>query len=123
MRQESKETSGEGPATVIDLARFGDGQLYEVEVTLDAAQNAAFLFGKNQIVWNASERRLDEMPLEPQDGKITFRLFIDSPMYELSAQRGAAYKTAGRQDAGEKFQSFELRGTGTIKVWSLKSIH
>ena len=123
LRQESKETSGEGPVTTIDLAGFGDGQLYEVEVTLDAAQNAAFAFGKNQIVWNASERRLDEMPLEPQDGKITFRLFIDRPMYEISAQRGAAYKTAGRQDSGEKFQSFELRGAGTVKVWSLKGIH
>lgn len=123
LRQESKETSAEGPATTIDLEGFGDGQLYEVEVTLDAAQNAAFVFGKNQIVWNASERHLDEMPLEPQEGKITFRVFIDRPMYEISAQCGAAYKTERRQDAGEKFQSFELRGAGTVKVWSLKSIH
>jgi len=114
LRQEKREFTSE-----LALDSFGDGQLYELEVSLDASTDGALIFGKNAIHWNAATRQLDEMPLEPVDGQITFRVFIDRPMYEISAQKGAAYKTAVRQDAGEKFSALELKGNGSATVWKL----
>ncbi|MBE6428112.1 MAG: glycoside hydrolase family 32 protein [Planctomycetaceae bacterium] len=101
---------------------FGDGQLYELLVTADASENAELHFGKNIIRWDAQMKMLDEMPLQPLDGKIVFRVFIDRPMFEISANQGAAFKTAVRADMGEKISEFRFIGKGTVKIWSLKSI-
>lgn len=101
---------------------FGDGQLYELFVTADASQNAELHFGQNVVRWNAEKKLLDEMPLTPKDGKITFRIFIDRPMFEISANDGEAFKTAVRADMGEKINAFRFTGVGSIKIWSLKSI-
>ncbi|MDO4628759.1 MAG: glycoside hydrolase family 32 protein [Planctomycetia bacterium] len=106
---------------------FGDGQLYELCVTLDADKDAELVFGRNSIRWNAAEKKLDEMVIRPKDGKIMFCVWIDRPMYEICANNGEAYKTYSRHDGGEKIPAIELRGdgaeTGKVTVWALKGIH
>lgn len=118
LRGEKREFSD-----TLSLEDFGDGQLYDIHVTLDASENAEFSFGSNIIRWNAEKRMLNEMPLEPEDGKITFQVLVDRPMYEICANHGAAYETRSRADSGEKLGTLQLHGRGTVTVWNMKSIH
>ncbi len=107
----------------LSLENFGDGQLYDILVTFDAAQDATLQFGSNVIRWDAEKRLLNEMPLEPQNGKITFRVVVDRPMYEICANHGAAYETLSRADGGVPFTTLEFHGAGTVTVWALRSSH
>lgn len=118
LRQEKREFNGE-----FSLDGFGDGQLYDVNVTLDADQDAELIFGKDRVVWNAGRRDLNGMGLRPRDGKIAFRVLIDRPMFEICANGGEAYLTSPRQDAGEPLGSMTFNGKGNVEIWSLKSIH
>lgn len=111
-------------AQTLDLNGFGDGQLYELQVTTDAARDAELTFGATTIRWDAAKKQLDEMPLTPDaEGKITFRVLIDRPLFEICANYGAAFKTGVRPDAGETFRFITFKGFGSVAAWSLKSVH
>jgi len=92
------------------VAMETDGQLFDIEVSLQrkTAARALLRFGKNTVVYDFEQQRLDEMPLEMKDGVVTFRVIVDRPLYETVGGHGACYKTSGRQDKGASLGSISL---------------
>ena len=57
-----------------------------------------------------------------KDGKVTFRVLVDRPMYELIGGGGACYKTSGRSDMGKPLGTISLSTQGgSLTVESLKA--
>ena len=62
------------------------------------------------------------MPLKMKDGKATFRVLVDRPMYEVIGGGGACYKTSGRRDMGKAVGTISLTAEGgSLTVESLKA--
>ena len=67
------------------------------------------------------------MPLKLKDGKVTFRVLVDRPMYELIGDGGACFKTSGRRDMGKPVGTISLTAEGgaltveSFKVHEMKS--
>jgi fructan beta-fructosidase len=104
-------------------------QLLDLEVTLKqgTADKVLLQFGENVATYSFQNQTLDEMPLKPQGGKVTFRILIDRPMYELIGGGGACYKTAARRDMGKSIDTITLVAEGgavtieSLVVHELKS--
>ena len=67
------------------------------------------------------------MPLKMGDDKVTFRVLVDRPMYELIGGGGACFKTSGRRDGGKPIGTISLSAEGgsltveSLKVYEMKS--
>jgi hypothetical protein len=60
------------------------------------------------------------MPLEMKDGKITFRVLVDRPMFEVVGGGGACFKTSARRDMGKPLGKLSLTPQGgTLTVESV----
>jgi fructan beta-fructosidase len=107
-----------------------EGQLFDilVDVTPQDAERIKLRFGENLIVYDVSAAKLDEMPLPLVDGKLTFRVVVDRPMYEICGGAGDVYKTAARKDGGQEIDSVQLVAEGgsakveMLKVYPMRSI-
>jgi hypothetical protein len=56
------------------------------------------------------------------NGKVTFRVLVDRPMYEVVGGGGACYKTSSRRDMGEPVGTISLTAEGgSLTVDSLKA--
>ena len=85
------------------------------------AAKAVLRFGGNAVTYDFAGRRLDEMPLKMKDGKVTFRVLVDRPIYEVAGGGGACYKISGRGDMGKPIGTISLAaGGGSLTVESLK---
>ena len=85
------------------------------------AAKAVLRFGENVVTYDFAAQKLDEMPLKMKDGKVTFRVLVDRPMYELIGGGGACYKTSGRRDMGQPIGTISLTAEGgSLTVESLK---
>jgi len=107
------------PAVTLDA----QGQLFDILVTVKqgTASKAVFRFGDNVATYDFAGQKLDEMPLPMQDGRVTFRVLVDRPMYELIGGGGACYKTSARRDMGKSVGTVSLSAEGgTLTVESLK---
>jgi len=79
------------------------------------------------VTYDFAGQKLDEMPLKMKDGKVTFRVLVDRPMYEVVGGGGACYKTSGRGDMGKPLGTISLTAEGgsltveSIKTYEMKS--
>lgn len=70
----------------------------------------------------ANAQKLDEMPLKMKGGKVTFRVLVDRPMYELIGGGGACYKTSDRRDMGQFVDRISLTAEGgSLTIDSFKA--
>ena len=123
---EDLQLTAESPAVSFDV----EGQLFDIVVTLKkgTAAKAVLRFGENAATYDFAAQKLDEMPLKVKDGRVTFRVLVDRPMYELIGGRGACYKTSGRRDMGKPVDTISLTAEGgsiivaSLKVFSMESI-
>jgi len=99
-------------------------QLFDIVVTLKrgTAAKAVLRFGANAATYDFAGQKLDEMPLAMKDDKVTFRVLVDRPMYELIGGGGACFKTSGRRDMGKPVGTISLAATGgSLTVESLEA--
>ncbi|MDO4570803.1 MAG: glycoside hydrolase family 32 protein [Planctomycetia bacterium] len=113
---------------VVSLENFGDGQLYEIRFRFRPADapNFRVRFGSSELSYDAAAQKLSGIPASPDaEGWVCAQVFVDRPMYEVSVNRGAAYFTGVRSDAGERFDSIRFENAWGVQaeVWSLRSIH
>ena len=98
-----------------------------LSVRKGTASKAVLRFGGNRATYDFNGQTLDEMPLRMKDGKVTFRVLVDRPMYELVGGDGACYKTSGRRDMGKPLGTISLTAEGgsltveSFKVYTMKS--
>ena len=105
-------------------------QLYDIVVALKqgSAKRAVLAFGTDRVTYDFVARRLDEMPLEPDNGTVAFRVLVDRPMYEVVGGQGACYKTSARADQGKQLGTISLTADGgeltveSIEVHEMRSI-
>ena len=117
---ENAELTAEAPAVTFDVT----DQLFDIVVTLKkgTAAKAVLRFGENVATYDFNAQKLDEMPLKMQNGKVTFRVLVDRPMYELIGGGGACYKTSGRRDMGQPIGKTSLTAEGgSLTVESLQA--
>jgi len=107
---ENAELTAASPTVKFDVT----DQLFDIVVTLKkgTAAKAVLRFGENTATYDFNAQKLDEMPLATKDGKVTFRVLVDRPMYELIGGGGACYKTSGRRDMGKPLGTISLRAEG-----------
>ena len=116
----NKELTAKAPIVKFDVK----DQLFDIVVTLKkgTAKKAVLQFGNNEATYNFGAQKLDEMPLAMKDGKVTFRVLVDRPMYELIGGGGACFKTSGRHDMGKAIGTISLTAEGgSLTVESLKA--
>jgi fructan beta-fructosidase len=105
-------------------------QIYDIEVSLrkGSAAKAVLRFGEDAVGYDFGTQKLDEMPLKMQDGKVTFRVLVDRPMFELIGNGGACYKTSARHGGGKPLGTISLTAEGgdltveSLVVHEMKSI-
>jgi len=117
---ENKELTAESPAITFDVK----DQLFDIVVTLrkGTASKAVLRFGENAATYDFAAQKLDEMPLKMRDGKVTFRVLVDRPMYELIGGDGACFKTVARRDMGKPLGTISLTAEGgALTVESLQA--
>jgi len=69
-------------------------------------------FGNNAVTYHFGTQKLDDMPLKMTDGKVTFRVLVDRPMFEVVGGGGACFKTNGRRDGGKPLGKISLAAQG-----------
>ena len=107
---DNKELSAEASTIKFDVA----DQLFDILVSVKqgTASKAVLDFGGNQVTYDFTAQKLGEMPLKPKDGKVTFRVLVDRPMFEVIGGGGACFKTAARKDMGAPLGSISLTAEG-----------
>ncbi|MFW6169908.1 MAG: 2,6-beta-D-fructofuranosidase [Planctomycetota bacterium] len=117
---ENTKLTAQSPALAFDVP----GQLFDVLVTLNkgTASEAVLQFGDNATTYDFKAQKLDQMPLKMANGKVTFRVLVDRPLYELIGGGGVCYKTSGRDDKGQPIGTISLTAKGgSMTVESLKA--
>jgi fructan beta-fructosidase len=106
----NKDLAAGAPALAFDVA----DQLFDIEVTLKqgTASQAVLRFGDNAVTYHFEAQKLDEMPLKMKDGKVTFRVLVDRPMFEVVGGGGACFKTNARRDMGKPLGNISLSAQG-----------
>jgi hypothetical protein len=105
-------------------------QLFDILVTVKqgTAAKAMLRFGENVATYDFNTQKLDEMPLKMKDGKVTFRVLVDRPMYELIGGGGACFKSNARRDMGQPIGEVSLNAEGgsliveSLDAYEMKSI-
>ena len=114
------ELTPESPAVEFDV----DGQLFDISATLKqgTAARAVLRFGGNAITYDFNAAKLDEMPLKTKNDRITLRVLVDRPMFEVVGGGGACYKTSARGGAGKPVGTISLTAEGgALTVESLEA--
>lgn len=107
-----------------------DGQQFDILVELipGDASKVLLQFGTTTVTYDVAKAELNEMPLKPVDGKVSFRVIVDRPMCEIVGNGGAVYQTLAREDAGQPIQSITLRAEGgaatlrNLEIFEMNSI-
>jgi fructan beta-fructosidase len=117
---ENKELTSASPTIKLDVK----DQLFDIVVTLKNGTDskAVLQFGENKVTYDFAAQKLDEMPLKLKDGRVTFRVLVDRPMYEVVGGGGACYKTSARRDMGKPLGTISLTAEGgSFTVESLQA--
>jgi fructan beta-fructosidase len=117
---ENKELTAEAPTVKFDVT----DQLFDIVVTVKkgTASKAVLRFGDNAVTYDFGGQKIDEMPLKTKDDKITFRVLVDRPMYEVVGGGGACFKTSARRDMGKPLGTISLTAEGgSLTVESFKA--
>jgi len=115
----NKTLTAEAPAVEFAAA----DQLYDIVATLrqGTAAQAVLRFGDNALTYHFDAQKLDDMPLKMKDGKVTFRVLVDRPVYEAVGGEGECYLNNGRRDMGKPLGKISLSAQGgTLTVESLE---
>ncbi|TWU31989.1 glycoside hydrolase family 32 protein [Novipirellula artificiosorum] len=115
---ENKKLTRDTPVVKFDVT----DQLFDIVVTLKNgnASKAKLKFGENVATYDFDAQKLDEMPLKTQDGRVTFRILVDRPMFEMIGADGACFKTSSRRDMGQPIGEVSLSAEGgSLTVESL----
>jgi len=118
--------TAESPAVKLEAR----DQLYDIVVSLKqgTAKRAVLAFGADRVTYDFAARRLEEMPLDPDNGTVAIRVLIDRPMFEVVGGQGACCKTSARSDAGKPLGMISLTAEGgelaveSMAVHEMKSI-
>ncbi len=116
---EGKELTTDAPAVSVEAK----DQHYDIVVTLKkgTAKKAVLRFGENSTTYDFGTQKLDEMPLRMTDDRVTIRVLVDRPIFEVIGGGGACFKTAGRRDMGKPLGTISVTTEGgTATVESLK---
>ena len=123
-KPEPKSVSNEKLAAGTPALEFAAaGQLYDIVATLKmgSATQAVLRFGDNTVTYDFGSQKLDEMPLKMKDGKVTFRVLVDRPMFEAVGGDGVCFKTGARRDMGKPLGKISLTAQGgALTVESLE---
>jgi len=117
---EGEELTADNPVVKFDVK----DQLFDIVVTLakGTASKAALRFGEGTVTYDFAAEKLDEMPLKMKDGKVSFRVLVDRPIYEVIGGGGFCFKTSGRRDMGKPLGAISLTAEGgSLTVESLKA--
>ena len=122
----NKKLTAGTPTVKLDVK----GRLFDIVVTLKkgTARKAALRFGENGLTYDFSQEKLNEMPLALAEGKVTFRVLVDRPMFEVVGGGGACYKTFSRKDMGKPIDTISLTAEGgsltveSLEAYEMKSI-
>lgn len=111
----------------LSLKSFGDGQLYDIQLTLKTSalksalkssgkDKIAIIVGKTQLEYDFSTGFMagaaagQSEPIFPDaNGNLTIRLLVDRPMIDLSVQNGAFYQPILRTDGGEPIEKITIK--------------
>ncbi len=123
---DNSQLTAESPVVKLDVR----DQLFDILVTMkqETAQKAILRFGDSAVTYDFAAQKLDDMPLKMQKGKVTFRVLVDRPMFEVIGGGGACYKTSSRRDMGQPVGAISLTAEGgsltveSLKVYEMKSI-
>ena len=116
---EDTQLTADAPTVGFDV----QDQLFDIVVTLNrgTASKAVLQFGDNALTYDFANQKLDEMPLKMEDGKVTIRVLVDRPMFEVVGGGGACYKTSARRDMGQPIGRISLSAVeGDVKIESMK---
>jgi len=119
-------TLGAGASLTVDAK---GKQLYDIVVTVKkgSAKKAVLKYGAGVTTYDFEAKKVDEMPVEPKGGAVTFRVLIDRPIVEVIAAGGAGFKTSGRRDPGKSLETISLTAEGgdmtvvSFKAYEMKS--
>ena len=117
---ENRVLTAAAPGARFDVA----GQLFDIVVALKkgTASQAVLRFGANLVTYDFGRQRLDDMPLKMTDGKVTIRVLVDRPMYEVVGGDGACFKTSGRGDMGRPLGAISISAQGgSLTIESFKT--
>ncbi len=105
-----RELTSAAPAVEFQVA----DQLFDLVVTLKkgTAAQGVLRFGNNAVTYHFRDQKLEDMPLKMKDGKVTFRVLVDRPMFEVVGGDGACFKTSGRSDMGKRLGKISLTAQG-----------
>ncbi|MDX2035308.1 MAG: glycoside hydrolase family 32 protein [Isosphaeraceae bacterium] len=85
----------------------------ELQFEPGSAKAVTIEFGTNRLRYDAIERKLDGIPLEPSgSGRIRIRIVVDRPMFEVVGGPGSIYRTHARGDAGKAIEAVTIRAEG-----------
>jgi len=126
LRYGEPETIGEVTVTPQDpVSRQVDGQLFDIALAVRNrdASKMILRFGGNQLIYDFTEKKFGDMPANLDDGKLSLRVLVDRPMFEVIAAGGQSYLTSGRRDAGKPLGSVSVHTEGGQAVLESLSIH
>ena len=96
---------------------------------LGDASKVGLAFGPEEVSYDVKASRLNGVPLEPVDGKISLRVLVDRPMLEICGNAGRVYITRKRASPGpsaiSKVKAFVAGGHAKLvqlEVYELESI-
>ena len=117
----NKELEPATPAVEFEVA----DQLYDIVATVrkGTASQAVLRFGENTVTYDFGSQKLDKMPLKMKDGKVTFRVLVDRPMFEAVGGGGACFKTGVRRDMGKPLGKISLTAQGGALTVESLEIH
>lgn len=106
----NQELTTESPSVEFEVADQGCDIVATVKK--GTASQAVLRFGNNAVTYHFGTQKLDDMPLKMTDGKVTFRVLVDRPMFEVVGGGGACFKTNGRRDGGQPLGKISLAAQG-----------
>lgn len=81
----------------VDIA--GLGQLFDIRATFEVgdAYYIGLQIGNERVMYDAKINKLNDVTLEPVNGKVTMEVLVDRPMMEIIGNQGRVYITKSRQ--------------------------
>jgi len=123
---ENRPLTAASPTVTFDVR----DQLLDIVVRLrpGTASKAVLRFGASRVTYDFAREQLDGTPLKPADGRVTFRVLVDRPLYEVFGGNGACHNTAARTDMGQAIGTVSLTAEGgsltveSLTVYEMRSI-
>lgn len=99
-----------------------EGQLYDLDVSLECPADAEFKIrlGKDEVVCSG-KGLVEGIPVSVEDGKMRVRVLVDRPLVEIIANGGEFYLPRARKGQGEDFTIELIAQNAPVKITSLRA--